>query len=661
MRRAAAPSSSEPDIHRNSETSAPTGEQVRVPDQRWRVSGRSVVIGLLLVPLNAYWVVAAEVRWYSILTLNPLFVTPVFYLFALLGVNAVIRRTVPRLVLKPPEMVVIYIMLVMSCTIATHDFIINLMSILGWPKWFAGPQNRWETVMFPYLPKWLLVWDKEVLTGYFNGSRNLYEPAILRAWLGPLAFWSNFIFAIGLSMMCASVILRRAWTEEVKLSFPIVRLPLVMTQPESEGGFLRSRALWGGFAAAVLLSLVNGLHLWFPSLPDLQVRARWIPFWNSPWHAMNPICQTYYPFAIGLGYLVPLDVSFSCWFFYLFAKLQAVVAVRMGYTAGPYFPYLMEQGIGAWTAFGIALLYTSRRYLANVVRIAFEPQKGEDANEPMSYRAALIGLVVGLAVFIGFWRAAGMSAVWVVVVLTLYMLLAICITRVRAEAGGQHTVWDLEPLNVFRLFDSRVLGPNNLAAGAMSHWYWRLNRSHMMPSQMEAFKLAQEHRIDLRSLVAPMLAAIALATVAGMWACLHVFYKEGALAKCTGFAVWTNYESYNWLQNGLTNGFRSEPSRWIAVGSASVFTFGLAWLRSRFAWWPFHPLGYCIGPALIWLWLPFLISWALKLVILRYGGLRMYRRSLPFFLGLVLGDYVAGATWSLIGLIWQVPAQQVFH
>jgi len=626
-----------------------------------QVSTRCVVLGLLLVPVNVYWVIAAEVRWYTILTINPLFVTPIFYLLVLLGVNVVLRRVAPRLVLMPSELVVIYMMLVMSCTIATHDFIINLMSTLGWARWFASPQNRWETVVFPYLPKWLMVWDKDLLVGYFNGNRPLYDPAVLRMWLTPLACWSVFILSVGWMMMCMSVILRKAWTEETKLSFPIVRLPLAMTQTDSPESFMRSKALWAGFAVAALISLENGLHLWFPILPDMQVRARWIVFHNNPWNAMHPICQTYYPFAIGLGFLVPLDVSFSCWFFYLFAKAQAVAGVRMGYVAGPYFPYLMEQGIGAWTAFGIALLYASRKYLRNVVRIAMSREKGEDFGEPMPYRVAVLGLVVGMCVFIGFWRAAGMSGLWVMVVLGLYLLLSICITRVRAEAGGQHTVWDLEPMNVFRLFDSRILGPHNLAAASMSHWYWRLNRSHMMPAQMEAFKLAQEHKINLRSLVLPMLAALALAMVAGMWACLHVFYNEGALAKCRGFAVWTCLEQYGWLEGSLSNGFRAEPSRWIAVSSAAVFTLGLAWMRGKFAWWPFHPLGYCIGPGLIWLWLPFLISWALKLVILRYGGLRVYRRTLPFFLGLILGDYTAGALWSLVGILFEAPVHELFH
>lgn len=633
----------------------------RQPESTWKVSPRCILIGLLLVPLNVYWVIAAEVRWYVILTINPLFVTPVFYLFALVVLNGALRRVVPKLVLKPGELVVIYIMLVLSCTIATHDFIINLMSSMGWVAWFGSEQNQWESRMFPHLPRWLLVWDKDLLTGYFNGNRPLYEPAVLKMWIAPLAFWSVFIFAVGWIMLCMSVILRRAWAEETKLSFPIVRLPLAMTQEGGAESFLKSRMLWAGFGVAAALSIVNGLHLWFPGLPDMQVRAHWISFINPPWTATAPLCITFYPFAIGLAYLVPLDVSFSCWFFYLFAKAQAVSGFHMGYTPGPNFPYLMEQGIGAWTAFGIALLYTSRRYLRGVFRIALNPQKGEDADEPMPYRVALWGLLAGTAVFFVFWWAAGMSPFWVLVVLGLYLLLAICITRVRAEAGGQHTVWDLEPMNVLRLFDSRILGPTTMAAAAMSHWYWRLNRSHMMPSQMEAFKLAQEHRIDLRSLILPMIAATVLATVVGMWACLHIFYSEGALAKCQGFALWTNLESYNWLDGGLKTGFRAEGSRWVAVGSAGGFIVLLTSLRRMFAWFPFHPLGYCIGPGLIWLWFPFLIAWALKLVILRYGGLSLYRRSLPFFLGLVLGDYTTGAMWSLIGITFEVPVHQLFH
>jgi hypothetical protein len=640
------------------ETAAP------LPVDAPRVRGvtlRALSIGLALIPFNVYWVIAAELRWYLILTLNPLFVTPIFYLFALSALNMALRRRWPRWVLSPGEMVTIYAVLVISCTVATHDFLINLMSTMGWPRWFATPTNNWESTIFQHLPKWMFVWDRDLIAGAFKGNADLYRTDVLIMWARPLALWTVFILAIGWSMLCMNVILRRAWVDQTRLSFPIVRLPLVLTGEPNQGITLASRALWIGFALAAGLDVLNGLQEWFPSLPHLQTRRFPLTFPGPPWDRTAPLFLTSYPFAIGLAFLVPLDVSFSCWFFYLFMKLQAVAGYTMGYGDVPDFPYVSEQGIGAWYAFGLALLYGLRRHLAGVARAAFRKPDPSEAGEPMSYRAAVWGLLVGCVVFVVFWYAAGMNPFWVVAVLFTYLLLSMSITRARAEAGGQHTVWDLEPMRLCRLFDSRMIGPATLATAAVSHWYWRLNRSHVMPSQLEMFKLAQEHGMRLRSLVWPLMAALLISTVFGMWACLHVFYTEGATAKCVGFANWTGVETFDWLNTAVTSGHRSEPSRWGAIGFSALFTVALAWLRTRFSGFPFHPLGYCIGPGLIWLWFPFFVAWLCKFVILRYGGLKLYRRALPFFLGLTLGDYTAGAVWSLIGVFGNVPAYLIFH
>jgi hypothetical protein len=88
-----------------------------------------------------------------------------------------------------------------------------------------------------------------------------------------------------------------------------------------------------------------------------------------------------------------------------------------------------------------------------------------------------------------------------------------------------------------------------------------------------------------------------------------------------------------------------------------AFSLALLILRTTFIWWPLHPVGYAVSSS--WsmnlLWMPMLIAWAIKLTILRYGGLRLYRQGLPFFLGLILGEYVAGGIWSLIGVALQRP------
>ena len=69
-------------------------------------------------------------------------------------------------------------------------------------------------------------------------------------------------------------------------------------------------------------------------------------------------------------------------------------------------------------------------------------------------------------------------------------------------------------------------------------------------------------------------------------------------------------------------------------------------VKLRFPAWPLHPVAFPLAfcypidamlPAII-------ISWLIKMLLLRYGGLRAHRKALPFFLGLLVGS----ATMSLI-------------
>jgi hypothetical protein len=59
----------------------------------------------------------------------------------------------------------------------------------------------------------------------------------------------------------------------------------------------------------------------------------------------------------------------------------------------------------------------------------------------------------------------------------------------------------------------------------------------------------------------------------------------------------------------------------------------------RFIWWSLHPAGFAVSSS--WsmnvLWSSIFISWAIKFAILKIGGLKLHRQSIPFFLGLILG------------------------
>jgi hypothetical protein len=58
------------------------------------------------------------------------------------------------------------------------------------------------------------------------------------------------------------------------------------------------------------------------------------------------------------------------------------------------------------------------------------------------------------------------------------------------------------------------------------------------------------------------------------------------------------------------------------------------------------------------LWCPFFVAFLAKWTILKFGGLRSYRRAVPLFLGLALGDYTIGSILSIFSIVLDRPMYQ---
>jgi hypothetical protein len=91
--------------------------------------------------------------------------------------------------------------------------------------------------------------------------------------------------------------------------------------------------------------------------------------------------------------------------------------------------------------------------------------------------------------------------------------------------------------------------------------------------------------------------------------------------------------------------------RIIATVSGGTLLTLLTLIRARFFGCPLHPLGYAMACSYgELLWGPFLFTWAIKSILLRYGGHKAYLSALPGFLGFALGHFVvAGAIWGSLG------------
>ncbi|HZP83513.1 MAG TPA: DUF6785 family protein, partial [Chthonomonadaceae bacterium] len=476
------------------------------------VTWRSVLLSLLLLPVNAYWIVQMEIVRYSAHpTCASLYFNIVFALLVLTLVNRLVARFAPRAALTRAELLFVYAVLAVGSCLCGHDMFQILVPSLSWPFYYADNSNQWGTLFNPMLPRWAFVTDKDVLRGYYVGNDTLYRAVYIKAWLPVALVWSGFTGALLFVMLCINAILRKQWTENEKLSYPIAQLPLQITDTQSFAprvGLFRNRLFWIGFSVAAFVDCVNSLNVYYPNLPTIFTPGRgqgyfdiqqWIT--QKPWNAIGWTPVSFYPFMIGLGILMPLDFLFSCWFFYWLWKMERVLAAAMAWDADPRFPYANNQGCGAYMAFCVFSIWLSRGYLIQVLRRALGfPSTLDDRMEPISYRGALLGILGGMSVLVWFSSAIGMGAGLGVLFFVIYFALALAITRMRAELGTPiHDLHFTGPDSMLtETLGQRAFTPVQLTAFSLFFWFNRAYRSHPMPHQLESFKLAEQSRSEYR-------------------------------------------------------------------------------------------------------------------------------------------------------------------
>ena len=640
------------------------------PRRARAVTFRAVLLALLLMPVNAYWGIMMEnIRYSAHPTTISLFFHCIFILVVLTGLNGLVARVRPRWAFAQGELLLVYAMLCIGACMAGHDFIQMLVPNLTWPIAQSNSSNTYLPLFGRHLPTWAMVPALDKHSAFYLGHGSLYRGDALRDWLPAILIWTGFVVVLLWTMQCVNVILRKQWTDNERLTYPLTKIPLEITdaQPFGRGRsslpLTRSRLFWIGFVVAAAMDTTNALNYYYPAVPAVlasNVTDLGASFPTKPWHAIGWTPLTYYPFMIGLGLLMPLDFLFSSWFFYLFWKLQSVVVVANAWDADPRMPYANYQAFGAYLLFFVGTLWISRHYFGHVVARALGRESEiDDADEPMRYKWAFLGLAAGLTGLVAFSVALGMAWWLAVLFFFIYLALALAISRMRAELGTP--VHDLHFTGpdwaLSDLIGTQAIDPSSLAVFSLFYWFNRAYRCHPMPFQLEAFKMAEQTgaKREMRAWFWALLLAGGFGMLCAFWALLHNDYIYGMKWNDTG--GWDRYAG--WLKApkppNITAG--------LAIVVGFLFAAFLQAMRVRFFWWPFHPLAYAVSGS--WemnlLWLPLLIAWITKVVLLRYGGMRVFSAALPFFYGLILGQFIPGSLLNIWGILTQNPTYQFWQ
>jgi len=615
-------------------------------------TGRAVLLGLVLIVPQAYFSLHGFTWGQSHPASVSLYFNVVVTIFLLVLLNGLLRRFLPRLALGHGELVVIYGMLTVVTALLGHDQLHNMVPVVAHPLWHSTPENGWETLFVQDMPNWLTVKDPQALRAYFDGREPFLTSPWFRPWITPALAWSGFMLLMTWVFLCLNTLVRRQWTEEFKLSFPIVQLPLELTRP---GSSLMGRSLfWMGFGLAFIIDVINGLHVLYPTIPSIlgQYSGQYdlgTQLKTMPWRAIGWTPLAVFPFAIGLAFFIPLDLAFSMWFFYIFWKFVRIFSAGVGIQQLPRAPWVDEQNFAGYLVLAVASLWGTRKHVLSAVRSALGGLKLDDGGEPLPYRIALWGAIVGVACLIVFCMQAGMSFAGISIWLAFYLLISLGIARIRAELGSPvHDLHFMGPeVGLLEIAGAQLWGKKNLIMYSFFFAFTRANRSHPMPTQIEAMKLASETGVNQRSMSAALMVAAGFGLVLGWYVMLDAYFRYGGQPSYPGNGAWTRLQS--WLE-------APAGTNWYAVCAmaiGAVLTCILQAVRSRYAWFPFHPAGFAVsGTWSMALFAPsILVSWLAKSIILRYGGMSSFRPASFFFMGLTMGEFVVGAFWGTYGII----------
>ena len=590
------------------------------------------------------------------------------FVFWLLG-NAVLKRFCPRLSLSSSEMRVLFCLVWIGGLFAGFNWATQWAGMMAAPRYFASPENRWEELYFDDLPDWMLPLDSPgVVDGFYQG---VWAGVPWGAWLAPL-FWAGSIAlaiaAVGLGL---TALFQKQWAHHERLVYPLAEVSLELTEGfDRKRGwppFVKNRVFWVGFVVAAVPLLWNIGAYFIPDFPRIAI---FDPMFGPRGRRGVQLSRYLPPFAFsyrilptlsGFTFLCDLNILFSIWSVF-FAGLVAQYGMnRVGFTIGlegqtadgggilSLFSNGAMAGLAAWG------VWTARGHLKRVWEQVRKPRAWDVAETAiLSPRGTVFALAGGL-LYMAFWLYQSgngtvtlilwMAAFWIGLFVSMKLLAAIGFAYLFPFwAGGTPMLGDM------------FVGTRNMSTATLVSTHMvnhRLLAGWRVPTALPNIDRVMARSPKTNRLIwIGLLLGVLIAGLYTIWLC----YTWGGASFHSWALEGSARERYNIIAGAVANTDRTVPdlekisAYLIGVLGALVF----AVLQARIPWWPIHPIGLMVMYSWhlrIYVFNIFLV-WLAKLLILKFGGILLYRRVRPCCYGLIVGFVFAIGMAFLVDVIW---------
>ncbi len=510
------------------------------------------------------------------------------------------------------------------------------------------------------------------LTGLRPGESTLFGGATLavlavvppaipwHAWWPVFLRWLPLVAGALVACIAVAALVRDQWVVNERLPFPIAEFLFgFLADPDPEPGrrlppILRQRAFWIGVAIAAIVLGSQGLEKLgllpvsiatqvslhkAADTPELKNIYQW-------WAVFGP--RVFLSIA-ALTFFLPLDLGFSLWFFFLLTGFAYYVLRLAGVPieradAAP-------AGVGGFAMQALLILWLGRAHYLGAIKAALGLGRAELRPLAPYVWALFIGVgAMGVTLV-----AAGARIDHAALAVVAFLGFTLVLARLVAEAGipfvqmpiGWFVSQTVFSLTGFALPVAALAPLTLIGLGLLPD-----SRENLLPYAVQAEYLGHRAGVPRRRLSL----AMGLVAIAGAAACaavmITIYYRHEHVVD-----GWPLDSLMSDNLGPLARGAEGQDGAiyqraWIgyAVGAILVGVVGVG--RLLFAWWPLHPLGLLIVPAFsTWIiWASFLVGWAVKAAVMRYGGVGVYQRLKPFAAGLIAGEAAMAALFLIVGL-----------
>ncbi len=479
-------------------------------------------------------------------------------------------------------------------------------------------------------------------------------------WVKPLSHWAFLIGLTYIVLMSLNVLIFRQWAHNERLTYPLAELPKALIGEVDSTGLppiFRNGLFWAGMAISMS---VLGWNLFcstqvIPGLPRLELQTRWIDYVNkTQFEALRNVRTEVFFTMIGLSFLVPKNISFSLWFFYIIYMAQLLFMVWSGYgqdeTSFPWdwwyqANFRNAQGQGALLVFSSVILYKCRKYiLCAMFPSSIAGLEDDERKELKLSSIAFLGCSLGLILLL--WLSMGANLYYTILFYVIILVITIGLVRVVAEGGLLSFQAWANPIHYVRNFFGLDRSWTSASLFAPLMVYYSIIfldiKAFIAPAFANALKLREDYRLKRFSFHVAIAGAIIIAAITSIAAALMMCYDNGADTMNSWFYI---YLPRNSMFDVIHSAIKDAPTAtagniaWTVGGGLTMAA--LLFFRQFFFWMP-HPIGLImfVNPIMNAYWFSIFLGWICNVAITKYGNKESFHRAKGFFIGLIIGELI---------------------